>query len=462
MGASQARIIIVGLGPGAPEQRTVGAQRALDDADRIILRTGIHPGIEDLLADERVSTCDDLYETAGGFDVLYVAIAQRVVASARPCETVVFAVPGHPRVGERVVPLIAAQARAAGIALDVFDGISFVDAALNAAEIDPLTEGLQVADAGYLAATLDSEPYAGGLLGVDPTRPLLVGQLYNPALAVAVKLALARVYPDNHHVTLVRAAGVRQDGRLLDVALHDLDRQAVDHLTSLYVPPLSPLEAVRSPDTLTRIVARLRAPEGCPWDRKQSHGTLRDAILDEAYETVDAIDAGDASSLAEELGDLLLLVMMHAQIAEEAGAFAIEDVYEAINRKLIRRHPHVFGTATAETPDAVVATWEGVKAAERAAKGTATNRNRLDQLPRAMPATRKAVQVLAPRTTLQAPSSADAGDHLLAAIAQLVELGVDPERALEASLRTLADSGQEIDDALVVGGQGRRGGEEEA
>ncbi len=186
-----------------------------------------------------------------------------------------------------------------------------------------------------------------------------------------------------------------------EIPLHALDRRDVDHLTSLWVPAMGPLEAVRSPETLTRIVARLRAPGGCPWDREQTPETLRNQVLEEAYEVVDAIDAGDDGGLAEELGDLLLLITMQAQIAEENGAFRIEDVFEGVNRKLIRRHPHVFGSVSATTPDAVIATWEGVKEIERAEKGESpAKQNPIDRLPRAMPVTRKVVEILAPRTSL--------------------------------------------------------------
>jgi hypothetical protein len=163
-------------------------------------------------------------------------------------------------------------------------------------------------------------------------------------------------------------------------------------------------------------------------------------VLEEAYEVVDAIDAGDQVGLAEELGDLLLLITMQAQIAEENGAFLIEDVFEGINRKLIRRHPHVFGSVSATTPDAVIATWEGVKELERAEKGDPpAKQNAIDRLPRAMPITRKIVEILAPRTSLASPQDPDAGNDLLNAVRVLVERGLDPDIALEASLRKLID-----------------------
>jgi MazG family protein len=123
---------------------------------------------------------------------------------------------------------------------------------------------------------------------------------------------------------------------------------------------------------LVATMARLRAPGGCPWDRAQTPSSLRPYLLEEAYETLDAIDAGDPDRLKEELGDLLLQVVFHAQMAAEAGAFTIDDVVAGLAEKLIRRHPHVFGTATAATPDAVVTRWEAIKEAERAKARAAT------------------------------------------------------------------------------------------
>jgi tetrapyrrole methylase family protein/MazG family protein len=180
----------------------------------------------------------------------------------------------------------------------------------------------------------------------------------------------------------------------------------------------------------------LRAPGGCPWDREQTPQSLRNSVLEEAYEVVEAIDSEDYAALCEELGDLLLIVAMQTQLAEEAGDFTIEDVYDEITRKLIRRHPHVFGDVTAQTSDAVVSTWEDVKAAERAQKGAAAPpSNRIDRLPRAMPATRKVIEMLAPRATLSTDPLPGAGDAALQAVTDLIDQGIDPEIAIERALR---------------------------
>jgi len=435
-------LTIVGLGPGDPGLRTVAAVRALAAADRIILRTGIHPGVADLLADPRVTTCDDLYVAGRDFDTVYAAVAERVldVAGTTP-GNVVFAVPGHPRFGERSVGLVVERVAADGIPVEVQDAVSLVDVVATAVGHDPVAEQAQLVDAADLAAILDAEPFAGGLLAVDPSCPLLVTQLYDMEKAAATKLALARLYPDDHPVVVARAAGVPGEEALVEVPLHGLDRLAVDHLTSAWVPPLPRLDAVRSPQTLQRIVARLRAPDGCPWDREQTHQTIRKAVIEEAYETADAIDADDPENLAEELGDLLLQVALHSQIAEEAGTFTLEDVHAHVSAKLLRRHPHVFGDVDASTPAEVVRTWDAVKAAERAAAGAKPKpANPLARLPRSMPVFDKAVVLLTPRKgeavrEVDAAATAAAGNAILDAITKAAEAGIEPEAALAVALR---------------------------
>lgn len=437
------RVTVVGLGPGDPSLRTLGAQAVLHRAVRIVLRTRIHPGLSDLDGDARVTDCDDLYERSASFDEVYAAAARRVLAvAAETSGEVVYAVPGHPRFGERSVAILLERAAVAGVPVEVLAATSFLDTVAVALGVDPLAQQAQLVDAAALEAAADRAPFAGGLVPLDPARPCLVTQVYSGPVAAATKLELCRVYPDDQPIAVVTAAGVPGVERVTRCRLFELDRQPVDHLTSVWVEPVPELDAARSPATLQRIAARLRAPDGCPWDRKQSHASLRQAVIEEAYETVDAIDADDPENLAEELGDLLLQVALHTQIAEEVGEFTLEDVYEVANRKLVRRHPHVFGEAVAETACEVVKTWESVKAEERARAGKPpkSDAHPLDRLPRSMPALERARALIGPRKGSAAPNAdpdalAAAGATILAAIDAALADGIDPDQALERALR---------------------------
>ncbi len=147
-------------------------------------------------------------------------------------------------------------------------------------------------------------------------------------------------------------------------------------------------------DELLATMRRLRDPEsGCPWDLQQTHASLRDSLLEETYELIDALGVGDEGGLIEELGDLLLHVVFHAQIGADEGAFTIDDVIEQVNAKLVRRHPHVFADASARTPEEVKGQWERVKAQERARQGRA-DASMLDGVSKSMPALAYAEAVL--------------------------------------------------------------------
>lgn len=170
---------------------------------------------------------------------------------------------------------------------------------------------------------------------------------------------LRRLYPADH---LVGRFG-RQETSTVG-ALTDADAEA-----PCYLPAAAPEAAPASLWAMPAISARLRGPGGCPWDREQTHASLRKHLLEEAYEVYDALAAAPNPALAEELGDLLLQIVLHAQLAAEAGAFDLTDVASAIGTKIVRRHPHVFGDAVARTASDVNRQWERIKAAERASHG---------------------------------------------------------------------------------------------
>jgi tetrapyrrole methylase family protein / MazG family protein len=353
-------ITIVGLGPGSPGHLTMGALEALKSGRPVLLRTAIHPTVDALRAmGVAFDSCDDLYERAHSFEDVYQAVAERVLQM----DDVVFAVPGHPMVGESSVKLIQARSPER---VEFITGPSFLDTLLITLGLDPV-DGLELLDALQLDRRLPS----GDL-------PAVVMQVHSRAVASDAKLALMERYPDDHPVVIVRAAGVPGEERRVEAPLHELDHYDwVDYLTTLYLPPLKqskPIEAnprrwapARWPvDPLVEVMARLRSPEGgCPWDLEQTHESLRKYMLEEAYEVVEAIDGGDPDEICEELGDVLLQVAFHAQVARENGTFDMHDIVQAITEKLVRRHPHVFGDVQVETADDVTRNWQAIKQQEK-------------------------------------------------------------------------------------------------
>lgn len=198
-----------------------------------------------------------------------------------------------------------------------------------------------------------------------------MAQLYHQRLAADLKLALLDLYPEDHPITLIWAAGVPGQERVRSLPLYQLDRElGLDHLTCLYLPPLAAEEHLSGFSTLVHIIARLRSPQGCPWDRQQTHASLKPHLLQECYEALEALDEGDLGKLAEELGDLMMHIVLQAQVAAEAEEFQIGDVLRSINAKLLRRHPHVFGTAQVADVAEVSHQWEEIKREERGEEGS--------------------------------------------------------------------------------------------
>jgi MazG family protein len=234
------------------------------------------------------------------------------------------------------------------------------------------------------------------------------------------------------------------------------------------------------------LIARLRAPGGCPWDREQTHASLKPMTLEEAYEVLMAIDEGTDEDLTGELGDLLLQVVFHAQIATDEGRFTIGDVIDSISAKMVRRHPHVFGDETAETSGEVLRNWEALKAAERQASGKgAPAESMLDSVPRSLPAVMEAFQASTKvaRVGFEWPDAAgvlakldeevrelraeaeqpardaarvadEVGDLLVTAVNVARVLGVDPESALKAANRKFRRRFGHVESRLREGGPG--------
>jgi len=250
---------------------------------------------------------------------------------------------------------------------------------------------------------------------------------------------------------------------------------------------MSPDPAPASPGpafaAFVALIARLRAPGGCPWDREQTHASLKPMTIEEAYEVLEAIDDGDDAALASELGDLLLQVVFHAQIAADEGRFTIDDVIATVSEKMVRRHPHVFADETARTPGEVLRNWEAIKEEENRAKGRAEG-SMLDSVSARVPAAMEAYQMatkvsrvgfdwpgaeealgkleeeagelreaLAGRASFPDRVAEETGDLLFAAVNVARLAGQDPESALKAANRKFRRRFRHVEERLRAEGR---------
>ena len=439
-------LTILGLGPGDIQDITRRAWDALQNADQVWLRTEQHPCVPHLPLKHPYRSFDEIYETIEQFEEVYRTITERVIEATQQYDEVVYAVPGDPFIAESTVQQIIARAQALNLPYRIINGMSFIEPTCAALGVDAI-HGLQLIDALEVASHHHPP--------INPQYSALLAQVYNRAVASNVKLTLMNQYSDEFEVTLVHRAG--EDTVLERLPLYEIDRSPhINHLTSLYIPALG---RYRSFEAFQEIIAHLRAPEGCPWDREQTHESLRPYLMEEAYEVLQTLNDGDTEALAEELGDLLLQIVLHAQIALEAGEFSMADVLENICAKMIRRHPHVWGKTEVDNADAVVVNWEQIKQAEKKAKGIVQDgfTSVLEGVPASFSAVMRAYQYAKrasklgfdyeklddvrakileelaeiEQTTTPEHRLDEAGDLLFATMDYVRWLGVDPEVALE-------------------------------
>ncbi|KYG91041.1 MazG family protein [[Bacillus] sp. KCTC 13219] len=347
-------LTVIGLGASDLEQLPYGVYKKLKAAKKIYVRTLEHPVIEDLTTEDiQFHSFDGVYEKYDTFQPVYEEIAACLIEVAQQ-ESVLYAVPGHPLVAEQTVQHLIEAARNGEIKLKIEGGQSFLDPIFTALKIDPI-EGFQLLDGTSMS--MDE---------LNMRQHTLIAQVYDEFSASEVKLTLMEKYRDDYPVTIVTAAGSSQE-KIVTVPLYELDQVAeLNNLTTVYVPPVaSDEDALRDWTTLRRIIAVLRGPDGCPWDRKQTHESLKKYLIEETHEFLAAVDAEDDFAMVEELGDVLLQVFLHAQIGEDNGYFNLEEVLASVSEKMIRRHPHVFSDVAAEDADAVIANWEAIKRQEK-------------------------------------------------------------------------------------------------
>ena len=359
-----------------PKSVSLAVWEAITHAPHLFLQTAEHPSAKRILdAGIPFESMDKLYETAEDFDALNSAIAQRLISAPGDA---VYAVPGR-GVGQGQLAAIHVAANAAGVQVVTLPSSGYGEAALAALPVPLPCGDIRILPATALPCHL------------DPYVPLCIEEVDTRMRAGEVKLALSEYYPDEFPLWLCTMG---EDGGYAakELPLYQLDRQeGFFAATVVILRPAQFDELSRhGVDGLERVMQRLRAPGGCPWDAEQTHETLRSDLLEESYEVLDAIDREDMDALCEELGDLLLQVVFHAQIEDELRTFNMRDVATGIVQKLVYRHPHVFSTAQVKDADEVLVNWENLKKKE---KHQETVADMMNAVPHGFPALMRAKKV---------------------------------------------------------------------
>ena len=430
----QKRIYIVGMGRGNQSPPSM-VNAILHSVKAVYLKFSVTEIVTDFAADVKLvspvfSEIDGLSDGYGG---LAAALAENAPTA--------LLTPGDPLLDEAALPAIRAAADAASIAVQIVSAPDVLSPTLRALNLSP-GGGLQILDA-TIACSFHYPP-------LEPHRPALITGIYHPDLIAPLRRALQTMYPAETALRAVTADGAR------DGSLAEWDAAA----TAIYLPPqVARLGLTKFQET----IAHLRAPNGCPWDRKQTHRSLRPYLLEETHEALAALDAGDMPALAEELGDVLLQILLHAQIGSEAGEFQMADVIRAIDEKIVRRHPHVFGDVTVSSAEEVTANWAAIKAQEKAESGNGGDDlpSALDGVPPTLPALSQALNISQKAVELgfewqtidgvleklveeareiaaadnHADIESEIGDFLFVVVNLARKMKVDPESALRGSNR---------------------------
>ena len=344
-----------------PQTMTASAWKAIEGASCLYLQTREHPSARPVLeAGLPFVSMDDLYEASLDYDQLNDAIVDRLTSG----DSAVYAVMGGGCFSQ--LPVLRDACEKKGFDLVLLSGVPYYQAAFPEAE-----EG-QIYTANDLPEILDTG------------APLYISELDNPLLAGEIKLKLQRYYPDDYLITL---AVQRPSGDYVrrTVPLYALDREKGFFASTVLFMPALPFEqkTTYGYEDLLTVLRRLRAPDGCPWDREQTHESLKKDLREECYELMDAIDEDNDEHIIEECGDVLMNVLFHPIIGEEQGRYDERDVTTDVVQKLIYRHPHVFGTVHVSSSEEVLKNWDALKEKE---KGQQTVTSTLESVPRSFPA----------------------------------------------------------------------------
>ncbi|MHB9939715.1 nucleoside triphosphate pyrophosphohydrolase [Clostridium sporogenes] len=460
-------INIIGLGPGSKESITLGTIDSLKTVDKVFLRTEKHPTVEYInKLGITYETFDGEYEVGESFDDVYNSIAKSLIEASKNYSDIIYAVPGHPLVAEKSVDILIKLCRQNNIKFKILPAVSFVDALMESLLLDPV-EGLKIIDAFDIKNQV-----------MDKRIGTIITQVYDKFIASEVKLNLMNYYKDDTEIFFVRAAGIEGLEEIRKIPLYELDRQHnIDHLTSVYIPKVSNNNYDFM--DLLDIMDKLRGEDGCPWDKEQTHTSLKKYLIEESYEVIEAIDNKDVDMLIEELGDVLLQVVFHSQIGKEDGFFEIKDVIQSICDKMINRHPHVFSDLEINNSNEVLENWDKIKSMEQ---GNKTYTDSIRHIAKTLPALMRAdkVQRKAAKVGFDWDNIEDAmkkiteeykeiedvyksknkvkileeiGDLLFSVVNVARFLDIDPENALNYSIDKFINRFQYIEDEAISMGR---------
>ncbi len=356
------QIYILGFGCAGRSEVTLGTIDTLKNSDAVYVRTMQHPAA--VILDEfniKYTSFDEIYDGSETFDDVYEKIADTVTSS--PEDVVSYIVPGSAVFAEKAVQLIIKKA---SCPVKIVPAVSFLDGIFASLKMDAI-ESFKLIDALDMH---DSKP--------DVSTTNIIAQVYDRDIASDVKLELMKYYDDEFDVHVIIGAAA-DDEKIITVPLCEMDYvEEIDHLTSVVVPPALGNSGAGAFDSLYWVIKALRGENGCDWDKAQTHESLIKYLIEESYEFIDAVKNSDPYGMCEELGDVLLQIVLHCAIAEEEGEFSLNDVIREETKKMIRRHPHVFSEDKHHTD------WDEIKKEEHSYKNTTQS---MTEIPKSFPAT---------------------------------------------------------------------------
>ncbi|MDP3386921.1 MAG: nucleoside triphosphate pyrophosphohydrolase, partial [Eubacteriales bacterium] len=357
------KLHIVGLGTGNLEDLTYKAYNLIKSEKPKYARTVRHPVLTEHNL-KNLKSFDEIFEREDNLEQVYQTIKERIDLALEEHGEIIYIVPGSPYIGDRITESYLSGVH--DIAIEIIDGCSFIDKAIKMTGSQ--NARFNIVD-GHMADKHEFDIHSNNIIcGVE-----------SQALASKIKIELTEIYPDDASVIFMDVLKNKREY----ISLFELDRQEnYDYSTYIFVESIDiTMLDVYNINDLKNLMVLLRGPDGCPWDRKQTHMTLRECVVEEAYEVVDAIEKDDVDNLSEELGDLLLQVVFHSQIAAEEGYFNFEDVIAGICKKLYSRHPHVFLEEHANNETEAKLNWDEIKQKE---KKVSSYTERISSIPKSM------------------------------------------------------------------------------